>query len=146
MTLDQVEKRLAILRKEEGVTFKELGKHGLKRETVIRIHEGKDYNISSLFRYLDALMYVIEINGILCADIETFGNILHMGRQSSGLSLVQIQSKLVWTARQVYAIEKGRGYSRSSLVKYTDVIKANYDLVSVFDLSSEIREALFKNI
>lgn len=145
MTLEELEKRLVTIRKEEAVTFKMLRERGLSRETIMHIHEGKDYNITSLFKYLDALMYVIEVNGVIVANIKSFGQILRVIRLATNKTILQIQSELVWSAKQVLAIEKGRGYTRNSLLKYSSIINVNYELISVFDLSRELREALFEN-
>lgn len=145
MKLEELEKKLMTLRKEEEVTYKMLRDRGLSRETVQNIHNGKDYNVSSLFKYLDSLMYVIEINGVIVGDIVSFGAVLQNCRKAFGYSLIKVQSELVWTARQVLAIEKGRGYTRKSLLKYTSVISADYNLMSVFDLDPDIRENLFKS-
>lgn len=145
MTLEELEKRLVTIRKEEAVTFKMLRERGLSRETIMHIHEGKDYNITSLFKYLDALMYVIEVNGVIVANIKGFGQILRVIRLATNKTILQIQSELVWSAKQVLAIEKGRGYTRNSLLKYSSIININYELISVFDLSRELREALFEN-
>lgn len=145
MTLEELEKRLVTIRKEEAVTFKMLRERGLSRETIMHIHEGKDYNITSLFKYLDALMYVIEVNGVIVANIKGFGQILRVIRLATNKTILQIQSELVWSAKQVLAIEKGRGYTRNSLLKYSSIINVNYELISVFDLSRELREALFEN-
>ena len=143
MTLEELEKRLVTIRKEEAVTFKMLRERGLSRETIMHIHEGKDYNITSLFKYLDALMYVIEVNGVIVANIKGFGQIVFYLVVLN--EVLQIQSELVWSAKQVLAIEKGRGYTRNSLLKYSSIINVNYELISVFDLSRELREALFEN-
>ena len=145
MTLEELEKRLVTIRKEEAVTFKMLRERGLSRETIMHIHEGKDYNITSLFKYLDALMYVIEVNGVIVANIKGFGQILRVIRLATNKTILHIQSELVWSAKQVLAIEKGRGYTRNSLLKYSSIINVNYELISVFDLSRELREALFEN-
>jgi len=146
MTLEELEKRLINIRKEEEVTFKMLKDRGLSSDTISNIHEGKEYKLSSLFKYLDALMYVIEVNGVTVSDIKGFGNLLRIMRQNKNLSLAQVQAQLGWTPRQVIAIEKGRGYTRNSLLKYTSLIEVNYELESVFDLPSDIRENLYKDI
>ena len=99
MTLEELEKRLVTIRKEEAVTFKMLRERGLSRETIMHIHEGKDYNITSLFKYLDALMYVIEVNGVIVANIKGFGQILRVIRLATNKTILQIQSELVWSAK-----------------------------------------------
>lgn len=145
MTLEELERKLVTIRQDEEVTFKMLKERGLSRETIMHIHEGKDYNMSSLFKYLDALMYVIEVNGVIVSDLQGFSQILRGTRLAFNQTLQDIQRELAWNPKQVLSIEKGRGYTRSSLLKYTSIVKADYELISVFDLSSEIREALFKN-
>ena len=146
MKLEEVEKKLCTIRKEEEVTYKMLREKGLSREAVHNIHEGREYNVSSLFKYLDCLMYVIEINGVLVGNIVSLGQVLQCTRRAFGYSLVRVQNELAWEAKQVLAIEKGRGYTRSSLLKYTSLIGADYELISVFELSPEIRNILFDNI
>lgn len=145
MEFTELEKKLESLRVEEEVTYNMLRERGLFIETVQNIYNGREYKISSLFKYLDCLMYVIEINGTIVGNMVSFGEVLRNHRKALGYSLIKIQSELNWTARQVLAIEKGRGYTRSSLLKYTSIVSADYKLISVFDLDSETRENLFKS-
>lgn len=147
MTLEELEKKLAVIRKEEQVTFKELKKHGVTRDTVLRIHNGQDYQISSLFKYLDALMYVVRINRVYVTNMVRFGRVLKLTRSVTfGYTLIDMQNKLICPAKKILAIEMGKGYTRSSLLQYTSFVNADYELMSVFDLPDEERLILFDRI
>ena len=57
MEFTELEKKLESLRVEEEVTYNMLRERGLFIETVQNIYNGREYKISSLFKYLDSYLF-----------------------------------------------------------------------------------------
>ena len=136
MTIRDVENRLQELRKELGVTYNWLAERGLSQNSVIKVLHGDNYRIATLFKYIENLYCV------LVGNMESLGTILRSKRISLGYNSIQIQSKLTWPMRQVLAIEKGRGYYKSSLLAYLEVVPVDFDIKSLADLTDEERVKL----
>lgn len=139
MTIREIEIRLQELRKELGVTYTWLEDRGLSQNSVIKVLHGDNYRIATLFKYIENLYCVLVADGVFAATPESLGEILRSKRISLGYNSIQIQSKLTWPMRQVLAIEKGRGYYKSSLLSYLEVVPVDFDLKSLADLTDEER-------
>ena len=142
MTIRDVENRLQELRKELGVTYNWLAERGLSQNSVIKVLHGDNYRIATLFKYIENLYCVLVADGTIVGNMESLGAILRSKRISLGYNSIQIQSKLTWTMRQVLAIEKGRGYYKSSLLAYLEVVPVDFDIKSLADLTDEERVKL----
>lgn len=139
MTIREIEIRLQELRKELGVTYTWLEDRGLSQNSVIKVLHGDNYRIATLFKYIENLYCVLVADGAFAVTPESLGEILRSKRISLGYNSIQIQSKLTWPMRQVLAIEKGRGYYKSSLLSYLEVVPVDFDLKSLADLTDEER-------
>lgn len=53
MTLEELEKALPEIREKASVSYPWLSLKGLKYETINKIHNGGNYKLRSLYRYLD---------------------------------------------------------------------------------------------
>lgn len=143
MSIQELEKQIQALRSELGVTYKWLNTHGLSMSSIMAIHHDGNYRMSTLFKYVENLFYVIEADGIVVTDLASLGNVLREKRKKLGYNTIQIQSKLVWPMRQVLQVEKGRGYYKSSLLAYLEVVPVEFNLKNLMDISEEDRQKLF---
>lgn len=143
MTIQELEQQVQVLRSDLGVTYKWMNEHGLAMSSLMKIHHGENYRMSTLFKYVENLFYVIEADGIVVPDLLALGNVLREKRKKLGYNTIQIQSKLVWPMRQVLQIEKGRGYYKSSLLSYLEYVPVDFQLKNLMDISEEDRERMF---
>ncbi len=133
MTLRELEKSLQGVRKDTSVSYPWLSLKGLKYETIIKIHNGKNYRLSSLFHYLDLLACVLYVDGQMAENAESLGDLLREKRIAAGLTVVDISSKLKCTQQIIYNLENGKSSSRNTLSGYISCIG---------DISFSIREMI----
>ena len=122
MTLEELEKALPKIREKASVSYPWLSLNGLKYETINKIHNGGNYKLRSLYRYLDLLAYVLRIDGQLAEDLQTFGQIMREKRIAAGLTVVDICSQAHCTAKAIYDLEGGKGSQRSTLLSFISCI------------------------
>lgn len=143
MNIQELEQQLQKLRSDLGVTYKWLNEHGLSMSAITKINHHENYRMSTLFKYAESLFYVIMADGEVVPDLEVLGEVLRKKRKELGYNTVQIQSKLVWTMRQVLQIEKGRGYYKSSLLSYLEHVPVEFELKNLMEISEEDRKKYY---
>lgn len=143
MTIQELEQRVQELRSELGVTYRWLQDHGLAINSIMKIHHGENYRMATLFKYVENLFYVIEVDGVVVPDLPAFGVVLREKRKELGYNTIQMQSKLVWTMHQLLQVEKGRGYNKSSLLAYLEIVPVDFQIKNLMDISEEDRKKMF---
>lgn len=123
MTLQELESKLGYLRKEKQLKLSfPQNVSPLQNITYDNIENHKNYNITTLMLYINALGFALSVNDETVADLEQFGKILVAIRNEIGLSQLGILTKTSLTQSRISSIEKGRGYQRKSLVTYLSVL------------------------
>ena len=136
MTLQELESKLGYLRKEKQLklSFPQTVSP-LQNITYDNIENHKNYNITTLMLYINALGFALSVNDETVADLEQFGKILVAIRNEIGLSQLGILTKTSLTQSRISSIEKGRGYQRKSLVTYLSVLPdVNFELIDKYGL------------
>lgn len=130
MSIEELEKCLPELRKKEGQKYSNLSvTFGVAK----RIHEGKNYRFESMFLYLDSLGYMLELNGEVVENMEALGNTLTIIRENKRITWENIYKEAGLPRQQASAIEHGKGYYRSSLIKYLKVVDASFGIKSMIE-------------
>lgn len=130
MSIEELEKRLPGLRKEAGQTYKKLG---INYKVAIRIQRGENYRFDSMFLYLDGLGYLLVMNNEVIQNIEQLGAALALLRENQKVSWSKIQEETGMSSQQIGAIEHGKNYYRSSLLKYLRFVNASFDVKSMLE-------------
>lgn len=138
MNLRELELALAESRKEQKLSYHALRKHGLPRETVMRIEEGGNYTIKSLLKYIDQLVFIFLIkqdndSSIAILNLKDLGDFLRERRRTLDISMETISSKTGVTLKAIDSLELGRGCKRSTLKAYSDVIPLDFELDSMLN-------------
>ena len=134
MRYEELEKILPALQDSEGVKFKDLAKAGIGFQVVKHIHNGENYRVLALFKYLECIAYLLVVNGEIIEDIILFGILLSTVRENKGLTINDIYEKTGLSPQQIVAIEKGRNYYRSTLIKYIDALDLDFNVKSMLDV------------
>uniref|UniRef100_UPI003569C67D hypothetical protein n=1 Tax=Bacteroides fragilis TaxID=817 RepID=UPI003569C67D len=136
MTLQELESKLGYLRKEKQLKLSfPQNVSPLQNITYDNIENHKNYNITTLMLYINALGFALSVNDETVADLEQFGKILVAIRNEIGLSQLGILTKTSLTQSRISSIEKGRGYQRKSLVTYLSVLPdVNFELIDKYGL------------
>lgn len=134
MKYEELEKILPALQESEGVKFKDLTRAGIGFQVVKRIHNGDNYKELALFRYLESIAYLLVVNGEVVEDIILFGILLSTIRQNKELTVNDVHEKTGLSPQQIIAIEHGRNYYRSTLVKYIEVLDLDFNVKSMLDV------------
>lgn len=134
MTYEELEKSLPAIQESEGVKFANLTKAGLGFQVVKHIHNGDNYKMLAMFRYLENLAYLLVVNGEIVEDIISFGLLLSTVRQNKGLTFTTLQSKVGLLPQQVIAIEHGKNYHRNTLMKYISLLDLDFNVKSMLDV------------
>ena len=127
MSIEELEKSLLLLQKEEGQTY---SKMAVTFRVAKRIQEGKNYRFDALFLYLG---YMLEMNGKVMEDISALGNALTVLRENKKISWMKIYKESGLSPQQVYAIEHGKNYFKSSLLKYLKFVDASFGVKSMIE-------------
>ncbi len=130
MSIEELEKKIPELRKETGQTYNKLG---ISYKVAKRIHRGENYRFDAIFLYLDSLGYFLVLNGEVMQNIEQLGNALSVLRENQKVSWLKIQEETGISSQQIGAIEHGKNYYRSSLVKYLKYITVSFDVKSMLE-------------
>ncbi len=130
MSLEELEKSLSGLRKEVGQTY---NKMGINYKVAKRIQNGENYRFDAMFLYLDSLGYFLVLNGEIMQNKETLGNALALLRENQKVSWSKIQEDTGLSSQQIGAIEHGKNYYRSSLLKYLKFINASFDVKNMLE-------------
>lgn len=133
MELREIEEQLSRLRQDGNLSFMSLRKKGLPRETVMRIEGGGNYNVGSLFKYLELLFYLLTADGTVMEDAVQFGATLKEKRRESGKTLVEIAAEAHVSLQTASCVETGQGYRRSTLLAYMKVVPVELGITSMFD-------------
>lgn len=130
MSLEELEKSLSGLRKEVGQTY---NKMGINYKVAKRIQNGENYRFDAMFLYLDSLGYFLVLNGEIMQNKEALGNALALLRENQKVSWSKIQEDTGLSSQQIGAIEHGKNYYRSSLLKYLKFINASFDVKNMLE-------------
>lgn len=136
MTLQELESKLGYLRKEKQLKLSfPQNVSPLQNITCDNIENHKNYNITTLMLYINALGFALSVNDETVTDLEQFGKILVAIRNEIGLSQLGILTKTSLTQSRISSIEKGRGYQRKSLITYLSVLPdVNFELIDKYGL------------
>ena len=134
MKYEELEKTLLALQESEGVKFKDLQRGGVGFRAVKRIHSGKNYRVLALFKYLESIAYVLEVNGEIIETIWHFGIFLSTLRQNQGLTLDDLHKKTGLSPQQLIAIEHGKNYTKTTLLKYIELFNLDFNVKYVLDV------------
>ena len=130
MSLEELEKSLSGLRKDVGQTY---NKMGINYKVAKRIQNGENYRFDAMFLYLDSLGYFLVLNGEIMQNKEALGNALALLRENQKVSWSKIQEDTGLSSQQIGAIEHGKNYYRSSLLKYLKFINASFDVKNMLE-------------
>ncbi len=130
MSIEELEKRLPGLRKEAGQTYKKLG---INYKVARRIQQGENYRFDAMFLYLDGLGYLLVMNNEVIQNIEQLGAALALLRENQKVPWSKIQEETGMSSQQIGAIEHGKNYYRSSLLKYLRFVNASFDVKSMME-------------
>lgn len=133
MELREIEEQLSQLREDGNLSFMSLRKKGLPRETVLRIENGENYNVGSLFKYLEQLFYLLTADDTVMEDSIQFGAALKEKRKEKGETLVEIAAEAHISLQAASCVETGQGYRRSTLLAYLKVVPVELGITSMFD-------------
>lgn len=97
----------------------------LSRKTIVSIEEGEAYSFTSLWKYLYSLNVELIIDDYqhTATSMLELGDLMRKKRESEGLSMMDIFLINKLRNRRIIDIEKGRGYTRSTFLRYISVFK-----------------------
>lgn len=101
---------------------------GLHIVVMYRIEKHKNYHITSLLKYAKILNRKIFADNILIDSVETLGELLKSKRLEAGLSLFKASSMSGIIPKSIIKIERGREYTKSTLVKYISIFPINFTI------------------
>lgn len=101
---------------------------GLHIVVMYRIEKHKNYHITSLLKYAKILNRKIFADNILIDNVETLGELLKSKRLEAGLSLFKASSMSGIIPKSIIKIERGREYTKSTLVKYISFFPINFTI------------------
>lgn len=136
MTLQELESKLGYLRKEKQIKLSfPPNITPLQNTTYNSIENHKNYNLTTLMLYIEALGFALSVDGETIDSLEKFGKILVVKRNSVGLSQFGILTKTSLTQSRISSIEKGRGYQRKSLITYLSALPdIDFELIDKYGI------------
>lgn len=130
--LTDIEIKLRSIRNSYELSRFWFNRFGLNHDVVKSIEEYGNYNIKNLFTFLDNLGYTLFVNDVQIDNIEDFGKYLRSLRKNKKLTIKQLSNILNCSTQQIVSVELGRGYYKSTLLKYLSVFKVDFTVNQVF--------------
>lgn len=113
-----IENTVKDIREKGGISTLSLERRGLAHSIVYNIESHGNYAMRNLFKYLDLMGYNVKTNGQITADIVELGSVLKGFRENAKYTLRLMEQKTGLYNTQIIDIEKGRGYTKNTLLKY----------------------------
>lgn len=113
-----IENTVKDIREKGGISTLSLERRGLAHSIVYNIESHGNYAMRNLFKYLDLMGYNVKANGRIAADMAGLGSVLKGIRENEKYTLRLMEQKTGLYNTQIIDIEKGRGYTKNTLLKY----------------------------
>lgn len=138
MNLREVEERLAYYRTTLGIRLIKTEKNSLQSPVIEKIEKGENYNLASLFRYIQAIGLELEINNTKVVSTEELGRFLKEKREGAGQTFADIRWGTRRGYREIVKIETGGG-SRMNLWNYLNKLnyKIDFKLIDKYGIAKE---------
>lgn len=125
MELRQLEETLNQVRTKYSIRLYSGNRSILQPCIIENIESGRNYYLSTLLKYLNALGFTLKLNDLIIEDLVTLGNFLRTLRENAGLSMNQVKSSRNKRLREVKQLEEGSGGSRTTFLGYINELQNN---------------------
>lgn len=118
-----IEDAVKNVREAGQISTLSIERKGLAHSIVYNIENHGNYAVRNLFKYMDLIGLRLSVNDVAINNMEELGAFLRDKREKEKLTLRLMEGKTSLYNTQIIDIEKGRGYTKNTLLKYINAFE-----------------------